>query len=638
MNIKILIISLAILLILPEVTRAICDAYDQTYRHKSAIFYVTNARKIRVTVYNSMQDVYSRYFSAWIKVDGKYINLDGAPFSPDEWEKGWIFPSPSYRYRLTSGYLTEAEYDLTPYASNGYTGEVEVRVSSDCYEVYQRDPCFCWTAKVEVIEYQPYPPIQYCYLDIHINDNYGNPLKAHIYVDGSYLDYASNAIINVQVGTHVVVANKNGYNSVSKSVSCSCSETKKVEIVLTPVQVCIPGEIRNRYCACSTQIAYERCKADGSGWETVIENCDFGYVCENGYCVLEKDGWYDTGRERCNLFGVECGSGTREKEQEYRDYTCIGATCTYIVKERRWISVGSCYQGCDPGYTCQAGYCMKISTPPTCEARYLNEFKCFGNWVQRKYIYSDCSISWRNWEYCSYGCSDGTCLPRLEEPCKISINVETPSDASVGELIATTLKLRNYGDVDGYVSFDAYVCNTDAYCIPMDCEVDPTVYLPAHSTRSLTCTARVQEAGRYEVKVSYGGCEKSGTIYSGVFSIKEKKTRCFADYLDEFKCSGNWRLQLYKYSDCSTGWVYVEYCSNGCENGYCLPKPTTTTLPVQEKFEEAAPSTGLIVWSNELTIASLLLALFIAILVTSWLWKDGKFRRRQKPEWFRKCF
>jgi hypothetical protein len=481
-------------------------------------------------------------------------------------------------------------------------------------------------------------PVQYCYLDIYVKDNYGNPLDASIYVDGSYLTYASHTQTQVLVGSHTVSASRSGYSFDSETVSCSCGETKRVDLVLSKTQVCTPGEIRNRYCACSTQVAYEKCKADGSGWETVIENCPSSYICSNGYCVLEKDGWYDTGNERCNLYGLECGSGTKEKEQEYRDYTCFGTTCTYVVTDKRWIAIGSCYQGCASGYSCQSGYCVKVTTtttiPPSCTPRYLDEYSCYDNWRQRKYLNSDCTTSWVFYEYCDYGCSAGECLPR-EEACNVQLSVSTPSNVFVGDTITATVKITNSGDVGGYVNFDAYVCSTDSYCYAMSCDgnIDPRVYVPAHSTYTSTCTAKAKEAGNYEIKVSYSGCDKSENVYSGVFSVgEEEKAKCEAKFLNEFKCDGNWKLQFYRYSDCSTAWVYVEYCGAGCCNGKCLPEltTTTTTLPAEEK----AAITGLIVLSDQAKAALLLLVLFLVVLMIIWLWKSEEFKKRNKPEWF----
>jgi hypothetical protein len=427
-------------------------------------------------------------------------------------------------------------------------------------------------------------------------------------------------------------------------------------------------------------VAYEKCKSDGSGWETIIENCPSGYVCSNGYCVLEKDGWYDTGRERCNLYGLECGSGTKEKEQEYRDYTCFGVTCTYVVKEKRWVEIGSCYQDCASGYTCQAGHCVKVTTLPSCTPGYLDEYRCLGNWVQRKYQYSDCSTSWINWEYCDYGCSSGSCisLPVCEEgyldnfrcldnwvqreyrysDCStswinweycsygcsagsclpntdfhnIQLTVTTPANVSVGDTITATLRIINSGSVGEYVNFNAYVCSTDSYCYAMNCDgYDPRVYVPAYSTYTSICTAKAEEPGNYIIKVSYNINEQTGEVYSRVFPV-EKKGKCKAEFWNEFKCSGNWKLQLYRYSDCTTAWVYVEYCPAGCQDGRCLPSPTTTTtLPATQKEERI---TGFMISVEPLNwvLLILFLALLTALLLL-WLLKRYK-PRRDKPEWF----
>ncbi|MEM5879324.1 MAG: hypothetical protein QXU74_02415 [Candidatus Aenigmatarchaeota archaeon] len=561
MRIKALILALTILLILPELTRAVCDASYETYRYKSAVFYVSNARKIGVTVYNSMNDRYPRCFTAWIKVGGSYVNLDGLPYSPENWQQAWASTAPncySSGYRVASD-IGYAEYDLGQYSP--YTGIVEVRVSSDCYEVAQVDPCFCWTAEVEVVESAQ--QVQYCYLDIYVKDQYGNPLNANIYVDGSYLTYASHAEKQVLTGTHTVFASRSGYSSDSRSVSCSCGERKRVDLVLSSAQVCTPGEIRNRYCACSTQVAYEKCRADGSGWYTVVENCPSGHYCSDGYCVYEE----------------------------------------------------------------------------RCEEKYLNEYRCSGSWVQRKYQYSDCSTSWVNWEYCSYGCSAGSCLPRYEEPCEIGVSVTTPNNAKVGDVVTTTIRISNSGDRGGYVSFDAYVCDINSHCYRMSCDGysgDPTAYIPAHDTRTFTCSARVQEDGSHKIKVSYSGCGESENVYSRIFWADKKETKCVAKFLNEFKCSGNWKLQLYRYSDCSTAWVYVEYCSVGCSNGSCLPKPTTTTttLPVCEEEKEIVP-TGCFVLSDAAWVVLIILIVFLLALVILWLLDLMKFRRnRRKPEWF----
>ncbi|MEM5834653.1 MAG: PEGA domain-containing protein [Candidatus Aenigmatarchaeota archaeon] len=551
MKIKALIIAFVPLLFLPEITLAICDLSYQTYTYKSAYFYVRNAKKIRVTVYNSMNDLYARCFTAWIKTDGKYINLDGLPYSPENWQEAWKSTAPSCYdcgYRIVSGYSGYVEYDLEKYAPYGYTGEVEVRVSSYCYEIEREDPCFCWEAEVEVIEY--YQP-QTCYLDISVKDLKRNPINAYVYVDGNYLGYGSHFLKEVSVGAHKILAKKSGYNSDAKIVSCSCNETKKVEILLAPTQVCVPGEIRNRYCACPTQVAYERCKNDGSGFETVIENCASGYTCEEGYCVK------------------------------------------------------------------------------TCEEGYTNEYRCYGNWVQRKYVFSDCSSNWINWKYCSYGCSQGRCLTK--EPCKISVSVSKPENVFVDETVRTTIRLTNSGDEGCYVNLDAYVCNID-YCYLMNCNdysTDPRVYVQGKGVYVLNCNANIREEGSYKVKVSYAWLNQTQTVYSETFLVKKRdEPKCTARFLEEFKCDGNWRMQLYQYSDCSVGWGYVNYCSYGCKNGECLPEPK------ESLGEEKVSFTGLAFLADQNLLILLVLILLVLIGLLAWVLMKRTMRKRNKPEEF----
>ena len=59
---------------------------------------------------------------------------------------------------------------------------------------------------------------------------------------------------------------------------------------------------------------------------------------------------------------------------------------------------------CPSGQNCENGYCVS-----RCEARYLDEWQCSGDWRERKYQNSDCSVVWQNYEYCSNGCSSGHC-------------------------------------------------------------------------------------------------------------------------------------------------------------------------------------------------------------------------------------
>ncbi len=60
-------------------------------------------------------------------------------------------------------------------------------------------------------------------------------------------------------------------------------------------------------------------------------------------------------------------------------------------------------------YTCPTT--TTTTTTIYCEPRWLDEYRCYGNWRQRRYLEEDCDKVWKNWEYCDYGCENGECLP-----------------------------------------------------------------------------------------------------------------------------------------------------------------------------------------------------------------------------------
>lgn len=51
----------------------------------------------------------------------------------------------------------------------------------------------------------------------------------------------------------------------------------------------------------------------------------------------------------------------------------------------------------------------QIQEEENCEYKYLDEYRCEGNNVQREYQYSDCSFDWFYSEFCVYGCENGKC-------------------------------------------------------------------------------------------------------------------------------------------------------------------------------------------------------------------------------------
>jgi hypothetical protein len=166
-------------------------------------------------------------------------------------------------------------------------------------------------------------------------------------------------------------------------------------------------------------------------------------------------------------------------------------------------------------------------------------------------------------------------LTAVQAPCSLSVSLTTPRDLFFGETIYSTVYLSNYGDVGGNVNFVAYVCRADdTNCQAMICDsFDPYyVYVPGHSTRTLSCSRTADELGLHKIKVVYSGCGIDPTIYSSVFNVKPYPA-CAAGYLNNFQCLGNWKQQLYQFADCRTEWRNVLYCEHGCSEGKCLEAP-----------------------------------------------------------------
>ncbi len=62
-----------------------------------------------------------------------------------------------------------------------------------------------------------------------------------------------------------------------------------------------------------------------------------------------------------------------------------------------------------------------------CKAEYLDKYGCNGNYIQKKYQYSDCGTSWFNNYHCLYGCENGECIQEPEEEIVSDEIIETPT-------------------------------------------------------------------------------------------------------------------------------------------------------------------------------------------------------------------
>jgi len=47
-----------------------------------------------------------------------------------------------------------------------------------------------------------------------------------------------------------------------------------------------------------------------------------------------------------------------------------------------------------------------------CASQYFDDYMCDGSWKQQRYQGSDCSTTYKNTEFCQFGCSSGVCNPK----------------------------------------------------------------------------------------------------------------------------------------------------------------------------------------------------------------------------------
>jgi hypothetical protein len=93
----------------------------------------------------------------------------------------------------------------------------------------------------------------------------------------------------------------------------------------------------------------------------------------------------------------------------FRPYSCLDPLgfegeyrCDYSLDRRLkcidsyWVEVSGFYDHCE-------------DRDDDCTSRWLDQYRCDGDVIQRRYRYSDCDTSWRNWEVCDYDCYRGYC-------------------------------------------------------------------------------------------------------------------------------------------------------------------------------------------------------------------------------------
>jgi hypothetical protein len=181
-----------------------------------------------------------------------------------------------------------------------------------------------------------------------------------------------------------------------------------------------------------------------------LKNSTFAATCGNGVCESGEN------CENCSLdCSPACGNGVCESSCGENSSNCsidCGPTCGNGICELG-ESCSNCSIDCGPcGPTCGNGVCESGESPSNCcidcyerhyqkrcynndvywydcngqrndkaqecgDSGWADEYRCSGNWVQRKWIEKGCSNAqcystekWKDYQYCSNYCLNGKCI------------------------------------------------------------------------------------------------------------------------------------------------------------------------------------------------------------------------------------
>jgi hypothetical protein len=120
--------------------------------------------------------------------------------------------------------------------------------------------------------------------------------------------------------------------------------------------------------------------------------------------------------------------------------------------------------------TISPGSTFKAELYGNCQARYTGNLQCSGNYIQKEYKNTDCSLTWKNYQYCTYGCENSVCKPKPTTTTTTTTPPITCTDHSQCSQKCTSLCPSNvYGCCNGCnigqcVSGVCQCVNAASYC------------------------------------------------------------------------------------------------------------------------------------------------------------------------------
>jgi len=445
---------------------------------------------------------------------------------------------------------------------------------------------------------------QTCTLDIYTYEKDTNRLiNAKIYVDGDYKG-RKHVSIEVNIGTHNVEGKLSGYLPDQKTVSCSCGETKRVELYLE--KECTPHAYKQ--CYNNDVYWYDSCgnreeKAEECGESSWTNDyrCSGNWVqrkyvergCQNAQCY-EKEKWINY--QNCEEEGKVCQDGR-----------CVWGCedeCSFPGQKR--CHDDSHYQVCG---NYDDDVCLEWSSPISC-----GEDSCIGS-TFRDYFCTGWGICTYQDIQCSsqcYSCGDGTCNSECGENSS-----NCPQDCGYPQLNVTCQAQPNPAEVNQVVNFIASATGGTgqySYSWTGSCEGNQQI-----------CSTSFSNPGNYcaVVTVTSGDQTKTASCF---VTVNEPQCECSAwsDWQNQGcgkdGCAANQMYQI-RTRDCNPDGCDVEQESRCVEDPICQPQndPVSGTLSV-------SPTSLCVGQQINLTISGQDddgLSGFYAYFQGNWHWQDA---------------
>ena len=344
-----------------------------------------------------------------------------------------------------------------------------------------------------------------------------------------------------------------------------------------------------------------------------IQYCPSGYICQNGECVYQPPScqnecsYSGQTQKRCSGNYVQqrtCGnydsdsclewSGWQNVENcdsrdgcqgtTYYDYYCDCGSCKYTTypNDSRCITCqNECsYLGqrdvrCNGRYlqerTCgnyDTDSCLEWSSWTTIQdcgtSDWTSEYRCSGNWVQRKYINRGCSNSqcfaneeWKNWEDCSAQgqiCQNGQCVTTCQNECSLGQTEK--------RCYGNYVQKRTCGNYDFDPCLEWSNWENETYC----------------GESGWTSNYRCSSSRYLEREYVQRGCSNAQCYANSEWRQVQD---CGTDsWTDNYRCSGNWVQREKIKKGCSENscytfsqWENIKDCSlegKICQSGQCI--------------------------------------------------------------------